>query len=245
MSKVYFADNNDPFLEVAIAAARETFRDFWKEAAMDFNRIIPALELAAVKTTFTDNPDDPDSPVEQMWLNEVYFDGKKVRGVLLNQPNWIQSVSEGDPVEFPLNRLTDWMYVINSKAYGAFTVQAMRANMGFFARRKHDKAWGLTFPKPGDSWPVVDTSGIERGIAENLAEAVAEQPNICTDSDDQGQTHLHKESLRGRLPTVQVLLDKGADVNAKCARGWTPLRYAMVLDWKDTMALLESRGGRT
>ena len=88
--------------------------------------IVPGLGLACVKVPFCDPPSarkrSQEGPaVEQMWVNEVSFDGKLVKGVLINSPHWLKSVKEGDDVEVPISGISDWMYsVIRSSLRGLY-----------------------------------------------------------------------------------------------------------------------------
>ena len=45
-------------------------------------------------------------------------------------------------------------------------------------------------------------------------------------ADDRGYTALHGAALRGANPIVSFLVDRGADMLARSAEGWTPLRIA-------------------
>src|SRR6516164_4392246 len=105
-SKVFMADNSDPEMQRAYENARATFRFFWREVNWERRRIVPALDLACVKAPFSDGEQGPRTKgnpgVEHMWLSEVDFDGRLVSGVLLNAPNWLKTVKEGDPVCVPL-----------------------------------------------------------------------------------------------------------------------------------------------
>ncbi len=80
-----------------------------------------------------------------MWLNEVYFDGERVCGVLVNDPNVLSNVKNGDEVSVPLEQISDWMFAIEGKTYGGFSVQAMRKAMSERERAEHDEAWGAKF----------------------------------------------------------------------------------------------------
>lgn len=103
-------DGDDPEMEHAMREARKTFGYFWRELAWERRRIVPALDMAAVKAPFADGPPSPqqtDHPqVEEMWISEVDFDGQAVSGELLNSPNWLTSVKEGDEVRVPGARNT-------------------------------------------------------------------------------------------------------------------------------------------
>jgi uncharacterized protein YegJ (DUF2314 family) len=48
-SQVFLADDGGPEMQRAYEQARDTFRYFWREIAWDRRRIVPALEMAAVK----------------------------------------------------------------------------------------------------------------------------------------------------------------------------------------------------
>lgn len=87
---------------VAVASAQRTFRFFWREMSWERRRIVKALDLAAVKVSFTTDSADPDSPsVENMWVTDVDFDGLTLSGILMNEPVWVSSINAGDPVSVP------------------------------------------------------------------------------------------------------------------------------------------------
>lgn len=151
--KIVMTPGDDPEMDKAADLARKTFRFFWRELSWEHRRIIPGLGIAALKVAFSDPPEtrskDPNAlDVEHMWLNEIRFDGKRLRGTLLNQPQWIKSVSEGDTVSFSPRRMTDWMYAQHDRVYGGFTVNLMRSRMSKGERKQHDNAWGLDFGDP-------------------------------------------------------------------------------------------------
>ncbi|MCD0463698.1 DUF2314 domain-containing protein [Roseiconus lacunae] len=153
-SPVFTSPSDDPEMEKAAQKARHSFRFFWREMAWERRRIIPALELAAVKGTFSDPPelksDDPDAlEVEHMWLMDVDFDGREVEGTLINSPISLQSVKEGDRVKIRGKQICDWMYVVSGEVYGGFTVDLLRSRMGKGERKQHDNAWGFDFGEVG------------------------------------------------------------------------------------------------
>ena len=122
-SRVITFESDDPDMQRAFKRARASFRFFWREACWDRRRIIPALDMACVKAPFSDgekkrrNDGNPD--VEHMWMNDIEFDGKRVSGVLMNSPNWLRTVKEGDDARFKLEEISDWMYAIGGEVYGA------------------------------------------------------------------------------------------------------------------------------
>ena len=145
MAKITLHKDDDPAIEAAASKARATFRYFWRELSWEYRRIIPGLDLAAFKVAFTD---DEDTPAEVMWVNEVDFNGYSLSGRLLNQPNWLKSINEGDPVKVPVKAITDWLYAMDGVAYGGFSVNAIREKMDKRECKQHDNAWGLDFGSP-------------------------------------------------------------------------------------------------
>ena len=264
-SKVFMFDDSDPEMQRAYENARTNFRYFWREVAWERRRIVPALDMAAVKAPFSDGAQRTgaqDTPqVEHMWLSEVDFDGRFVSGVLLNAPNWLKTVKEGDPARIPLGQISDWMYAISGEVFGAYTVNLLRSRMGRQERQQHDAAWGLNFGDPANirvtpepnkgggfmkSWfgkrpAETQEHPMSENMAASLKEQLAKNPSMLSATDDRGWTLLHQEALAGSVPTVKVLLEAGADRNAMTHDGMTPLQLAKCLGWDKVVALLTNR----
>lgn len=269
-SPVFLFDSKSPALQQAIQIARHQFRYFWREMTWEQRRIVKGLSIASVKAPFTDEgkvtgglvdklfgwlrpKPDPDAPtVEQMWLGDIEFDGQSVHGVLLNSPNWIRSVREGDHVEVPLDDITDWMYAVGDEVCGGFTVQALRGEMSPEERQGHDEAWGLEFPDPQtvklvpEGWTDEADGPEEHPMARNSEDSLREQlgqnPDFAKMSGDYGWTMLHSMAAGGSCVCSQALLDHGADVNARTSKGDTPLMLAERLGWDDVAQLLKRNG---
>ena len=264
-SRVFMFDNSDPEMQRAYENARATFRYFWREIAWERRRIVPALDLVCVKAPFTDgeqgarSKDTPD--VEHMWLSDVDFDGQLVSGVLLNAPNWLNSVKEGDSARIPLSQISDWMYAIGGDVFGAYTVNLLRSRMGRQERLEHDAAWGLNFGDPtrirvtpaankgtgllkrwfGKGQTVTDEHPMSEAMASKLKDQLKEDPSLVDARDDRGWTFLHQEALAGNAATVTVLLEVGADRNAVTNHGMTPLQLAKSLGWASVIELLSHK----
>ncbi len=265
-SRVFQFQGGDPDMLRAYENARQTFRYFWREVAWERRRIIPALNLVAVKAPFSDDEKSDlleDPTVEHMWISEVEFDGHLITGTLLNAPNNLTSISEGDYVGIPLEEISDWMYVLDGDVYGAHTVNLMRSRMGAQERKSHDAAWGLSFGDPAQIRLIPEpkkSGGFLQGwfgkpsapdfeaehpmsinMAASLKEQLAKDPSFLTSTDENGWTILHQEALAGSAPTVKVLLDAGADRHAKTSTGLTPLDLAKTLHWQSVINLLTAR----
>ena len=83
---------------------------------------------------------------EHMWGGEVSFDGELISGILMSHPGHLDSVSEGDSVEFSVSRLSDWLIVDDDRAKGLYTVQVLRARMSDDERAAHDANYPFAFP---------------------------------------------------------------------------------------------------
>jgi uncharacterized protein len=160
-----------PFHEADVPMARayeeaqKTFRYFWRELSWDMRRIVPALENAVIKLPFSDDPDSRDaSDYEFMWVSDVNFDGAHLTGTLLNQPRFLQTWTEDDPVEMPFGHLLDWMFAVQGKAFGGYTTSLVRARMSDGERRSYDDAWGLDFGKPGEMRIEIGGSDRDRDV---------------------------------------------------------------------------------
>ncbi len=261
-SRVFMFDNNDPEMQRAYENARTAFRFFWREIAWERRRIVPALDLACVKAPFSDGEQgtsEEDTPdVEHMWLSDVDFDGLFVSGVLLNSPNWLKTVKEGDSAQIPLSQISDWMYAIDGEVFGAYTVNLLRSRMGPQERQEHDAAWGLKFGDPtrirvtpapntgtgllkrwfGKRQTDTDEHPMSEGMASKLKMQLKKDPSFADARDDRGWSVLHQESLAGNVATVAVLLEAGADRNAVTNHGMTPIQLASSLGWDKVIELL-------
>lgn len=258
-SPVFFFDDSDPERQEVSGHARATFRYFWRELSWEYRRIVPALDFACVKVVFADPPGTPipegQPSAEQMWVDNLSFDGETISGTLVNSPNWITSVAQGDEVEVPLNEITDWMYSLMGQAYGGFTVNLMRRQMDAAERAEHDEAWGIEFCDPNQvrlvpSWEEGQGPNTEAdhpadvNMSKGLQDELANNPEAVHGSDELGWTLLHHLALAGARNCAAVLLECGADPNATTQAGRTPLQLARQLGWESMVELLLQHGAK-
>ena len=260
---IFFLPGEDPAFLEAAKRAQESFRYFWREVAWEQRRIIPGLGVAAVKAPFVDPPGTPTgglfgrltgkktteaSAAEQMWVSELTFDGRTLTGVLLNSPSWLKSVRRGQAVEFPRERITDWMYTIDGKAYGGFTVDVIRAQMPAEERAGHDAAWGLDFGEVGTidltpEWGAADPD-VEHPMSENMApklrEALEPDPARFLQPGPKGMNLLHEMALAGSMASVELLLEFGADPHLRNEAGLDAIQLAESMGWARVAARLRA-----
>lgn len=250
-------------MEQAGARAVGSFKYLWRELTWEYRRIVPALGLSAIKTAFKESKGGLDA-VEHMWLSEIEFDGDVISATLTNSPNEITSVKEGDKITLRKDQIEDWMYVIEGRVYGGFTIQVLRARMSSAERRGHDGAWGFTFAEPnrvdlvpnwqekgkkkllgrlfGGGAPPPGDPDAEHPMSENmavgLAEAVGKGREAFFELDAAGLNSLHSLALGGSAACVKVLLQAGADPHAKTRSGRTALELATMMGWPRVVELL-------
>ncbi|MGJ1269643.1 DUF2314 domain-containing protein [Sphingobacterium spiritivorum] len=266
-NEIFFARGDSPKMMDAFKNAQQTFKYFWREWSWENRRIIPALTVACVKVAFSQRQADQEDPlVEHMWINEVDFDGINIRGVLVNSPNALTNIANGDFVEIPLEQISDWLFAIPEskpkgisrlfsgnplpRAYGGFTIQAMRSDMSAQERKEHDKAWGLEFGDYNETLIVSQQKEYPENLAEHpmsknmrekLIEFIKDNPDELTHADEEGYTLLHRETIAGNKTSVEVLLAAGMDKDAKTNQGYTALDFAAKLDWQHIIPLFETK----
>ena len=125
---IYFVSSDEDYMQRAFEQARESFKYFWRELYWERRRIAPMLDYAMVKICFLDVINGEEVG-EHMWVNDVEFDGETIYGTLVNEPDSVQNVKVGDQISAKFTDMSDWLFAIGGRAYGGFSVQAMRSRM--------------------------------------------------------------------------------------------------------------------
>lgn len=266
---IYNFDNDDDGMLHASETARRTFKFFWRELSWERRRIVPGLDLSAVKMPFKNEDRQEDEPeFEHMWITEIEFDGDIIQGRLLNNAQWIDSLTAGAPATIALEDISDWMYVCQGEVCGAFTVNYIRGAMSRQERAAHDQAWGLKFGEPevmklvparhvsnggllkrlfGSKPEPQSISNMERTehpMSENMAEMITESlsshPLAASEIDDDGWSMLHRDSLAGNLTPVRILVEHGADYNLKTPSGYNAVDLAHKMGWPNIVEYFEN-----
>ncbi len=245
-NQIFLIEGDSPEMLEAYQSAQQTFKYFWQEVFWENRRIVPAHDITAVKVAFADtSPEGNDPSAEFMWVNEIDFDGHTVTGTLMNSPNWIKSIKEGDEVNIPLTEICDWIFSIYGKAYGGFTVNLMRSQMAIEERKEHDKAWGLDFGDPNTIDLIYDNSTapehpMSANMEEKLIQELEKSDDILKFVDGRGWTILHHEALAGNATSVRVLLENGADAAIKNYEGDLPIDLARLQGWDHVVEVFNS-----
>lgn len=80
------------------------------------------------------------------------------------------------------------------------------------------------------------------GRVDTVKEAVEKNPQLVKSRDASGYTALHHAAIGGHADVVQVLLDSGADINARGSGGETPLLLAAAKGNLEVVELLVKNG---
>ena len=268
---VFNYDDRDPAMQSAYDAAQQSFKYFWRELSWERRRIVPGLDMAMVKLPFTDGPrSDGNAEYEQMWIGDVEFDGEMLSGQLLNAPNWLTSVQQGDTVQALFSSLRDWLMSADGQAYGAFTVNQIRAAMSPEEREEHDNAWGLDFGAPETARVEIARKGNSKGgllsglfggrkgnsnppeefgdhpmcvnMLDKYEAQLVEDPTIAQDvlDEESGFTLLHSEALAGNFGMVKLVLAHGAEAARKTKSGRTASELARSIGWPQIANYLDA-----
>ena len=137
-SSVYMVSNEDPEMNAAMTEARETVQELVEQ--------LPELQSAGAQVSIKVPVSEGDN-VEHIWLANLRHENGMIHGNLANAPAALPSWSYGDPVEVPLENISDWMVVLEGQLYGGYTLFAMRDRMQGDQRRRFEAAVGLDFPE--------------------------------------------------------------------------------------------------
>jgi uncharacterized protein YegJ (DUF2314 family) len=73
---------------------------------------------------------------EHIWLANVRFDGRVLRGKVDNNPVDVKSLRLGQKVTVRPEEVSDWMYVENGRLVGGYTVRAYYRNLPADQKRR-------------------------------------------------------------------------------------------------------------
>jgi uncharacterized protein YegJ (DUF2314 family) len=114
--RVIQVPTDDQEMQRAMTSARASLAEFWKT----FDTPKPGEEGFALKVAIIDG-----SKVEHFWVNRIERSGQTISGIINNDPNDVTTVKLGQRVEFPTERISDWMFLRNSKIVGNATLRVL------------------------------------------------------------------------------------------------------------------------
>ena len=85
----------------------------------------------------------------------------------------------------------------------------------------------------------------EEGDVEAVNGYLAIDVNVDARDEVYAGTPLHFAAFRGRKEVAELLINEGADVNAKMKDRWTPLDEAIAVNRTEIVDLIRKHGGKT
>lgn len=140
-------DKQQKLIANASKVAQKNFRFFWRERFWDFRRKQPLCQFCAILCTISEEVNG-EKVKEQFWLTDIIFDGKYVHGTVQVQPNQLTTIQQGMQCAVPLDRVEDWMYVIEDQVYGGYTINIIRQGLRQQDLATYDNSWGFQFGNP-------------------------------------------------------------------------------------------------
>ncbi len=132
---VVMVEEDDAAMDAAVQQARATVE-----------RFIAALESpAAGQGDFSVKAAFPvaEGESEHMWLMNVSYRDGLLHGEVNNDPVSTKAVRLGDQASVAPAEISDWMYVENGRAIGAYTTRVLLSRMSEKERRQIEEGTGL------------------------------------------------------------------------------------------------------
>lgn len=109
--------NGDPEMAAAQAKARATLPAFWRA----FEHPGPGEDGFSLKLAVPTGGNN----TEHIWMLDIKREGGKITGVTGNAPRDATWMREGERVDIPEDRISDWMFKRNGKMVGNETMRPM------------------------------------------------------------------------------------------------------------------------
>lgn len=131
---IYGVKSEDEEMNAAILQANETLDDF-KKGLLD-----PTADSHALKVKFSN-----EKGIEHMWIGDIVYKDGQYSGILNNEPEYITEYKSGDKIEVDASKISDWMYLVNGKLHGGYTLRVLRDRMTEEERKQLDEESEMQF----------------------------------------------------------------------------------------------------
>lgn len=129
--------------------SRRLLKRAFEKAQATYDQLIQALEDPqpnyhgfAVKMRFA----KPKQGHEHIWLTNLHWDGKQLKGDVNNEPIDTEEVQFGDTVVVQPEEVSDWMYVDGDKMMGGYTIRVLYHESSPEEQRAMRQEMGLKIP---------------------------------------------------------------------------------------------------
>lgn len=131
---IYGVKSEDEEMNAAILQANETLDDF-KKGLLD-----PTADSHALKVKFSN-----EKGIEHMWIGDIVYKDGQYSGILNNEPEYVTEYKSGDKIEVDASKISDWMYLVNGKLHGGYTLRVLRNRMTDEERKQLDEESEMQF----------------------------------------------------------------------------------------------------
>lgn len=127
---IFTLQSADPGMDAAVASARATLGTFHRYVDKDRDGTVRAL----IKGGF-----EAGENTEHMWVAAVTWDGRRFHGRLVSDPELVEGLSPGDPVELDPEQVSDWMVIADEVLLGGYTTLEIRRRLAPAERAAFDR----------------------------------------------------------------------------------------------------------
>jgi len=111
--------DDDPDMVAAIAAAQASLPEFWRvyddrDGESDFSLNVRIADAGGA---------------EHFWVTDIERRDGKVFGTIHNDPHRVTTVKLGDRIEIEESAISDWLYMLNGKIVGNYTLRPLFKKM--------------------------------------------------------------------------------------------------------------------
>lgn len=108
--------NDDAEMNAAMAKARKTLPEFWRQ----FDKPGEGINGFCLKVRISSGKNS-----EHFWLRDIRREGKKYSGIIDNDPAIVKTVKIGDRYTFTDEQISDWSFMRNGKIVGNQTARVL------------------------------------------------------------------------------------------------------------------------
>jgi uncharacterized protein YegJ (DUF2314 family) len=123
-------------MKAAIQQARDTLPLFVKA----YKSPTPTQTYFSIKARF---PYGDDRNAEYMWISNLSLEESRFKGIMDNEPIYVNNIHLGDTVVVEMDDISDWMIIDNGRLLGGFTIHVLRNNMTDSEREQLDAELGF------------------------------------------------------------------------------------------------------
>ncbi|RZJ51931.1 MAG: DUF2314 domain-containing protein [Flavobacterium sp.] len=131
---IYSLGSEDEEMNAAIVKANQTLSEF------NVGLSNPKADSHALKVQFPYSKGN-----EHMWVGDIEYKNGKYSGILNNDPEFVTEYKAGDKIDVDASKISDWMYLVDGKLFGGYTMKVLRDRMSAEEQKQLDDESGIQF----------------------------------------------------------------------------------------------------